>query len=716
MVDKPISLKKKIFSNIFIKLVSFILTFFCPIFVFADNVVDAGDNNQIINNTINNKINDSECDLENYFLKNCTKRFENDEQKTRFKENILNSLQNHALQKVFDYILEANNIIVEEENETYHLYELYDQKKFENITFIDFSNCMNKKIDEIRAKSYEYYFGVGNIYVIQIEHRVYPYQVPIIEFVLYSDTYNIFFNCVNIHLDYHIPLKNIDEDRLYIYNVTSDYYNDECQAYKSPNGTDITIYSRRNDFNMFSLNICDDNCIFKGYNSTLKEVICECKIANHLFGPNSEISQKVLFQFEDNEMQISNIFLFKCYYLITSLDDIRANPGFYILVFVMCFHVLMMLLFVIKGYSSLSQRIDEAIKMKFHPNDKVNTKNNKLIVIKIKNNSNNGIKVDSGRIKRSRRNKSGKNMKNVKNGDKTDKKNSARLKQSKNNNSGSKHNLVDNEESDEKKKKKKNVTSEGDKKNDKNNETIYIFENDFEINMLPFEEALKCDKRTKCDIYCSYLKSHQLFLFSFLDYNSYNSAIMKPTVFFLSFIYHYGFSACFFTDEILDQIYQEEGKYNMANLLPYTLCASIICIVLIKLLVSFLLVTERDILSVKREKTEERAKEEKIKVMKCICLKFICFFFVNILLLILFWFYLTCFNAVFPNTQTFLAINTIISFALTNLLPFAIYVIPTLFRDDILSNKKLKNIKVKTSIEYKDAQYIYSISQYFQMI
>ena len=117
----------------------------------------------------------------------------------------------------------------------------------------------------------------------------------------------------------------------------------------------------------------------------------------------------------------------------------------------------------------------------------------------------------------------------------------------------------------------------------------------------------------------------------------------------------------------------------------------------------FLLVTEREILSVKREKTEERAKEEKIKVMKCICLKFICFFFVNILLLILFWFYLTCFNAVFPNTQTFLAINTVISFAISNLLPFAIYVIPTLFRDDILSNKKLKNIKVKTSIEYKDA-------------
>lgn len=717
MVDKPISLKEKekYFSNKFIKLMPYILVFFFPLVVFAESIVEGGDSNQIIENTINNKINDSDCDLENYFFKNCSKIFETDKKKDQFKIDVMTAMQNNGLRNVFDYVLNINDIIVKEENETYHFYELYNRKDLENITYIDFTNCLYKiqEVDGTLLRDIYDNNNLKNIYVFEIEHRVAPYQIPIIEFALYMDGGRLL-DCVNIPLDYHIPLKNIDEDRLYIYNVSSEYYKDECKAYKSPNGTDITIYSRRKDFDMLSLNVCDDNCVYKGYNSTLKEVICECTITEFAYSSNSAINQKVLFKFENNEMQISNFFLLKCYYLITSLDDIRENPGFYILVFVMGFHVLMMLIFVIKGYSSLSQRIDEAIKMKFHPNNKVNAKNKKLIVIKVKNNNNNDIKLESGRIKRSRRNKTGKSMKNGKNGEKTDKKNSVRLKQYKNNNSGSKHTLVDNELSDGNKKKKKNITSENDKKDYKNNETIYIFENDFEITMLPFEEALKCDKRTRCDIYWSYLKSHQLFLFSFLDYNSYNSAIMKPVVFFLSFIYHYGFNACFFTDEILDKIYLEEGEYNMVELLPYALISSIISIVLIKLLVIFLLVSERDVLSVKRERTEERAKEEKKNVMKCICLKIICFFFVNILLLILFWFYLTCFNAVFPNTQTFLAINTVASFAFSNLLPFAIYAIPTFFRDDILSNKKLKNIKVKTSIEYKDAQYIYSISQYFQ--
>ena len=704
MGGKLISLKKKekIFINIFFKLILFIIVFFFPLIVLAGEVGDATDNN---NEIIDNTNNQTDCEIENFFFKKCRQKLDIDDEKTNFITNILIAMVNDSLNDVFNYVLNTDDIIVKEENETYHIFELHNQKMKENITFINFTNAYIHLIEKN-------YILPEVIFVFKIEHHIYPYQVPIIEFIFYSKIRG-FFEFNNIKLDYYIPINNIDEDRLYIYDITSDYYKDECKAFKSPNGTDITMYSRKNEFNEFYLNVCDNGCTFKGYNSTFKKVICEC-ISKTGFVSVNEIYKKVFFKFEDNEMQISNFFLLKCYYLISSLDDIRANPGFYILVFVMGFHVLMMLIFVIKGYSSLSQRIDEAIKMKFHPNNKVNEKNKKLIVIKVKNNNNNDNKLESGRIKRSRRNKTGKNMKNVKNGDKTDKRNSVRLKQYKNSNSGSKHNLVDNEQSDRNKKKKKSITSENDKKNDKNNETIYIFENDFEITMLPFEEAIKCDKRTRCDIYCSYLRSHQLFLFSFLDYNSYNSAIMKPVVFFLSFIYHYGFNACFFTDEILDKIYLEEGEYNMAELLPYALISSIISIVLIKLLVIFLLVSERDILSVKRERTEERAKEEKKNVIKCICLKIICFFFINILLLILFWFYLTCFNAVFPNTQTFLAINTVFSFAISNLLPLAIYAIPTFFRDDILSNKKLNNIKVKTSIEYKDAQYIYSISQYFQ--
>ena len=74
---------------------------------------------------------------------------------------------------------------------------------------------------------------------------------------------------------------------------------------------------------------------------------------------------------------------------------------------------------------------------------------------------------------------------------------------------------------------------------------IYVFENDFEIDMISFETALKCDKRTCCEYYSSLIRNKQLILYSFCDYNSYNSSIVKKIIFFLSFIYHYGINAFF---------------------------------------------------------------------------------------------------------------------------------------------------------------------------
>ena len=106
----------------------------------------------------------------------------------------------------------------------------------------------------------------------------------------------------------------------------------------------------------------------------------------------------------------SNFGLIKCYYLITSIKDIKKNPGFYLLVFVLAFLIVIFFIFIIKGYSSLSERIDEAIKFKFHPSK--DNKNNKLIVIKMKNNNNNINIGKSTKIKKNKRNKTNKNSKN----------------------------------------------------------------------------------------------------------------------------------------------------------------------------------------------------------------------------------------------------------------------------------------------------------------
>ena len=95
------------------------------------------------------------------------------------------------------------------------------------------------------------------------------------------------------------------------------------------------------------------------------------------------------------------------------------------------------------------------------------------------------------------------------------------------------------------------------------------------------------------------------------------------------------------------------------------------------------------------------AKKEKLKYMK---IKFAIFFILNFILLILFWYYLTCFNAIYKNTQIYLIENTFISFGLSLFYPFIFNLIPMIIRmNSIHSSNKGKRC-------------LYKISQIFQLI
>ena len=75
------------------------------------------------------------------------------------------------------------------------------------------------------------------------------------------------------------------------------------------------------------------------------------------------------------------------------------------------------------------------------------------------------------------------------------------------------------------------------------------------------------------------------------------------------------------------------------------------------------------------------------------------FFILNFILLVLFWYYLTCFNAIYENTQVYLIENTFISFAFSLFYPFVINLLPMIIRTSALKASK------------KDNGYFYKVSQ-----
>ena len=677
----------------FIHLFEIIITISFPFIIYSQE--NSNNNNENNNESENSE---NECNIYNFFEKNCVIDFKSDEEKKLFMTEFIAMIHNNTLPEILEYIDGNNkqkNIIGE--NTIYNIFKLNQQEINENFTYISFQDS-------------------NSLFVFKIENKVPPCKIPFVDYILFtrdaSDDFEnnlYYYNNYMQKLYYYIPV-NINVDELYLYNKSDNYYKEECKVFKSKNGTDIPLYSRKKFFNTRFLSPCENNCQFEGYVTfyDTPSFKCECNIKEDLVSI-TELNymaltneSSLLYQF-DIEPKLTNFDVIKCYYLIASVDYITKNPGFYLLSLILLFLFIIIFIFIFKGYNSLSQRIDEAIKMKFHPELDVSNKN--LIVLKIKIKHKNSSRIKKNKNKRS---KSTKNMNRDMKKTKT-----INIRGNRGNSVASNNNMMSNKNSDPKNQLTK-VDSLG-QLNEENNRNAYTFENDYELNNISFQQAIKIDNREFCDLYRSLIKNRQLIMFSFFDFNSYNSPIIKKTIFFLSFIYHYGFNAFFFTDEILDTIFEEEGKYNPLVLVPLAVYSAMITTVFIKLLVDFLVLTEKQVLRIKNEETEEKANDEKKRLMKITIIKLCIFFSINIILLIFFWFYLTCFNAVYPNTQIFLVINTAISFVISNIIPLIYNLIPAFIRNDILTNKNIKKMKSKKkSSEFTDAEYVYSIGLFLQ--
>ena len=104
--------------------------------------------------------------------------------------------------------------------------------------------------------------------------------------------------------------------------------------------------------------------------------------------------------------------------------------------------------------------------------------------------------------------------------------------------------------------------------------------NDFELNNLNYQEALKKDKRSYTQYYISLLRTNHLL-----------TIILFLFIFTLNFIVN----ALFFNDSTMHVIYEEKGKFNFLYQIPQILYSSLICGIL-TFIIRNLSLTEKDIL------------------------------------------------------------------------------------------------------------------------
>ncbi len=226
-------------------------------------------------------------------------------------------------------------------------------------------------------------------------------------------------------------------------------------------------------------------------------------------------------------------------------------------------------------------------------------------------------------------------------------------------------------------------------KNSKNNKY-----NDQEINTLLYKNALKIDKRTYIEYYISLLKRRQMIIFTFFTTNDYNSRSIKISLFLLSFALYFTVNTLFFNDATMHKIYKDEGKFNFIYQLPNIVYSTLISSI-INIILKFLSLSENKIIEIKNNDKKDNINE----IKKCFKIKFILFYILNFILLLSFWFYVSCFCAVYKNTQIHLIKDTLVSFGLSLLYPFGLCLLPGIFRiPSLRAIKRDKECMYKLSI------------------
>ena len=234
-----------------------------------------------------------------------------------------------------------------------------------------------------------------------------------------------------------------------------------------------------------------------------------------------------------------------------------------------------------------------------------------------------------------------------------------------------------------------------------NNELLKL--NDQEMNSLEYEKAVKLDKRNYFQYYCSILKKNHLILFTFLSSNDYNVLSLKISLFIVSLSLYFSINAFFFSDTTMHKVYLNNGVFNLMHQIPQLFYSSFIPSI-INMILKTLSLSAQNVIKLKREENFRKLKREAKEVERCIIIKFIAFFIISLLLMLFFWYFISCFCAVYNNTQGILFKDNLLSFSLSMSYPFVLNLIPGIFRIPALRANQ------------KDKECFYKISQYLALI
>ena len=426
------------------------------------------------------------------------------------------------------------------------------------------------------------------------------------------------------------------------FNPESEFYNDICTPFTDENGYDVLLDLRRKYYFNENNNLCEENCQFLNYNETIKMFTCNCSIKKNMNDTSNNFEIKPMIipdDFYQKKETYSNIKVFKCAKTVFSLQGQKLNIGSYIILACFAGLISIIIIYFLKG----RKQLDDDYK-KLSENVNKNTNNNINVNVDINN----------------------------------DKK-TANLP--KNDGVETQPNKGGNTRSDD-------VILTKIEQNPSEIKKDYVFSTN-DMNLANYQIAKDKDTRSFIQYYWSLIQNKQLLIFTFYTYTDHNLRIIKIALFLLFISFYLSFTALFFNDDIMRAIYEYKGNTDAAIHITNILLSSFCCLIM-NLLIRFITLSERDISKAQEINNPENRIAQFEKIKRILKKKLIALFIISGILMIICWYYVSAFCAVFKNSQGRYFLNVFWTFILCNLWPFITSLIAPLFRIKSIKNKNME--------------------------
>ena len=177
----------------------------------------------------------------------------------------------------------------------------------------------------------------------------------------------------------------------------------------------------------------------------------------------------------------------------------------------------------------------------------------------------------------------------------------------------------------------------------------------------------------------------QLCVFTFYTYTDHNLKCVKIALFILFLAFYFAFTALFFNDKIIREIYIYKGNTDAAVHVTNIVLSSL-CSIIMGYIIRFVSLSERDIMAITRETIKENRKVKAESTKLKLKIKLIVVFVLSGLLIGLCWYYVSAFCAVFKNSQGHYFINVLVAFIVCNIWPCVTSLIAPIFRMRSIKN------------------------------